>query len=752
MTIDPQYNEDQDAKRQLEEILKNCARCQSPEDHRLIIKAFELSMEAHKGVRRRSGELYIMHPLAVARIVGEEIGLGAKGIAAALLHDVVEDTDYTVDDLTAIFGEKIAGIVDGLTKLEGAFDQTKSKQADNFRKLLLTMVEDVRVILIKLADRLHNMRTLDSMPDHKKYKIAGETLFIYAPLAHRLGLYAIKSELEDLSLKYEHPSVYYDISEKLKDYRTRNDQILTRFSLPIIDRLSNEGFEFDIKGRPKSVFSIWNKMQKKSVPFDEIYDLLALRIVFKPKSGIPEKTQCWSIYSLITDVYKPKPDRLRDWVSVPKANGYEALHATFMGPDGKWVEIQVRSERMDEIAERGFAAHWKYKGQQDKDTELDNWLKQIREVLDNPDLDSLEFLDDFKLNLFSAEMMIFTPKGDVKVMPKGATTLDLAFEIHTNIGYKCIGAKVNYKLVPLSHELKSGDQVEILTSEKQTPKYEWLNYVTTAKAKSRIKEAFKKERKVMVQLGESMLEEALNQKKLTTNAKILKKLQSFYNIPIKEELYYKIGKKVIRLDNLPKILSDKTSNKWVRYWRLSFGKKQVEGPLKSADAKKALSKGAKPTEMVVSDDMADEDYTIASCCNPIPGDDLVGYVDDDNSLVLHSRKCPVAIRLMSSHGNKIVSASWESHKILSFLALINLSGIDSIGIVSKITKVISEDQNVNMRSIHFDSHDGIFEGTIYLYIHNTEDLNNLIFNIAKIKGVHNVTRQERIKGGMAGGA
>ncbi|HBX87727.1 MAG TPA: GTP pyrophosphokinase, partial [Marinilabiliaceae bacterium] len=594
------------------------------------------------------------------------------------------------------------------------------------------------------CDRLHNMRTLDSMPDHKKYKISGETLFIYAPLAHRLGLYAIKSELEDLSLKHEHPAAYREVSEKLEEYCSQNDYVITRFSLPIIDRLEKEGYEFDIKGRPKSVFSIWSKMQKKNLPFEEIYDLLALRIVFKPKEGIPEKTQCWGIYSVITDIYRPKPDRLRDWVSVPKANGYEALHATFMGPDGKWVEIQIRSERMNEIAERGFAAHWKYKGQTDKESELDNWLKQIREVLENPDLDSLEFLDDFKLNLFSSEMMIFTPKGDVKVMPKGATALDLAFEIHTNIGYKCIGAKVNYKLVPLSHELKSGDQVEILTSEKQTPKYEWLNYVTTAKAKSRIKEAFKKERKMMIQKGEALLQEALNQKKLTINAKILKKLKAFYNLQLKDDLYYKIGKNAIRLDNLHRILSDKTSNKWVRYWRLSLNKNNNGG----TPAQEKITPTA--TELVVSDEMGEDDYIVADCCNPIPGDDVVGYMDDNGKLILHLRKCAVAIRLMSSHGNRIVSANWESHKILSFLALINISGIDQIGIVSKITKVISDDQNVNMRSIHFDSHDGIFEGTIYLYIHNTEDLNNLIFNIARIKGVHNVTRQERIKSGVAG--
>ncbi len=739
-SVDTRITEEQQAKRQLDEIVRLCTRCQSVEDHKLIYKAFEVALVAHQGVRRKSGELYIMHPLAVAKIVAEEIGLGSKGISAALLHDVVEDTDYTIEDIQNIFGDKVASIVDGLTKLEGAFDQTKSRQAENFRKLLLTMVEDVRVILIKLADRLHNMRTLDSLPEHKKLKIAGETLFIYAPLAHRLGLYALKSELEDLSLKYEHPKVYNDLLSKLQEYQTRNDHLITRFSLPIIDNLTKEGYEFDIKGRPKSIFSIWTKMQKKQVPFDEIYDLLALRIVFKPKPGIPEKAQCWNIYSIITDIYKPKPDRLRDWVSVPKANGYEALHATVMGTAGRWVEIQIRSQRMDEIAERGFAAHWKYKGQQDKESELDNWLKRIREILENPESDSLEFLDDFKLNLFSSEMMIFTPKGDVKIMPKGATTLDLAFEIHTKIGYKCIGAKVNYKLVPLSHELKSGDQVEILTSEKQTPKYEWLNYVTTAKAKSRIKEAFKKERKAIVQAGEKMLGDALKQKKLTTNAKILKKLQSHYNISVKDELYYKIGKGGIRLDNLQDILSDKTINKWVRYWRLSFGKNDNKANRNLLQ----LKPRAKPKSMVLSDDMATDKYQIARCCNPIPGDDVVGYIDNNETLVLHSRKCPVAIRLMSSQGNKIISANWESHKILSFLAVINISGIDQIGIVSKITKVISDDQNVNMRSIHFESHDGIFEGTIFLYIHNKEDLNNLIYNIMNIKGVHNVTRQERI--------
>ena len=738
MIEENKLTEVQEAKHQLEEIINGCVRCQTEDDKKIIRKAFELAMEAHKGVRRKSGELYIMHPLAVARIASEEIGLGTKGIAASLLHDVVEDTSYTIEDIQTIFGAKIASIVDGLTKLEGVFDQTPSIQADNFRKLLLTMVEDIRVILIKLADRLHNMRTLDSLPDHKKLKIAGETLFIYAPLAHRLGLNTIKSELEDLSLKYEHPKIYEEISDRLKEYRCKNDILITRFSLPIIDRLSNEGFEFDITGRPKSIYSIWSKMQKKNISFEEIYDLLALRIVFKPKSGIPEKTQCWNIYSVVTDLYKPKPDRLRDWVSVPKANGYEALHSTVMGLNGRWVEVQIRSERMNDIAERGFAAHWKYKGSDDKySSELDNWLKKIREVLENPESNSLEFLDDFKMNLFSSEMMIFTPKGDAKIMPVKATALDLAFEIHSKIGYKCIGAKVNYKLVPLSHELKSGDQVEILTSEKQSPKYEWLNYVITAKAKTRIKEAFKKERKEAVQNGEKKLEEALNQKKLTINAKILKKLQDHYNIINRDELYFRIGKNTIRLENLNEILSDKTTNKWVRYWRLSFGQDDNKQILNGIKGKKS------PKIMDLSDEQQ-EKYQVATCCNPIPGDDVVGYRNEQDKLILHSRNCPLAIRLMSSHGDKIVSANWESHKILSYLVMITLSGIDQIGIVSKITKAISNDQNVNMRSIHFESHDGIFEGTIYLYIYNTEALNNIMSDLNKIKGVYNVTRQERI--------
>ncbi|WP_027472099.1 RelA/SpoT family protein [Saccharicrinis fermentans] len=729
--------EDELIRQEFDKLVSICPKCQTEKGFKLVKKAFELARDAHKGVRRKSGEPYILHPLAVARIAAEEIGLGSTGVAAALLHDVIEDTDYTYEDLEAIFGNKVASIVDGLTKLSGVFDKNQSSQAENFRKLLLTMVEDIRVIIIKLADRLHNMRTLGSMPEHKRLKIAGETLFMYAPLAHRLGLYAIKTELEDLSLKYEHPSIYQDITNKIESKELKNKDILDKFTAPIRTSLDNAGIKYELKTRPKSIYSTWDKMQKKNIAVDEIYDVLAIRIIFKSSDEIPEKSQCWNIYSLITDIYKPKPDRLRDWVSTPKANGYEALHATVMGPAGKWVEIQIRSERMDEIAERGFAAHYKYKGAHEKESELDNWLQRIRDMLANPVSDSLEFLDDFKLNLFASEIMIFTPKGQVKILPKGATALDFAFEIHTHLGYKCIGAKVNYKLVPASYVLKSGDQVEILTSEKQEPKYDWIKIVTTAKAKTAIKDAFKKERKECITKGEKIVEDALNKKKLTTNNKILSKILRYYHIEKKEDLYFQLGNGSITLKNLDKILREKTSNKWIKYWGLSFGGKKVKSePDKKIDKRKPI---------VLNDETDKASYIIASCCNPIPGDDVVGYVDDEEKVILHSRKCPIAIKLMSSQGNQLVSAQWTTQKLLSFLAIINLTGIDQIGIVSKMTKVISDDQNVNMRSIHVESHDGIFEGSIYLYIHNVEDLNNLIYRLMKIKGVHTVTRQERIQ-------
>lgn len=724
-------------RKEFDQLISVCSRCRTENGLKLVNKAFELARDAHKGVYRKSGEPYILHPLAVARIVAEEIGLGSTGVACALLHDVLEDTDYTYEDLEAIFGQKVASIVEGLTKLSGVFDKNQSSQAENFRKLLLTMVEDVRVIIIKLADRLHNMRTLDSMPEHKRLKVSGETLFIYAPLAHRLGLYALKTELEDLSFKYEHPTIYSDIKDKIETKELKNKELLEKFVAPIETSLKNAGIDFELISRPKSIYSTWLKMQKKNIEVDEIYDVLAIRIVFKNEPSTPEKTQCWNIYSLITDLYKPKPDRLRDWVSTPKANGYEALHATVMGPAGKWVEIQIRSERMDEIAERGFAAHYKYKGVSEKESELDNWLQRIRDMLENPVSDSLEFLDDFKLNLFASEIMIFTPKGRVIIMPKGATALDFAFDIHTHLGYKCIGAKVNYKLVPASYVLKSGDQVEILTAEKQEPKYEWIDMVTTAKAKTAIKDAFKKERKELIALGEKMVEDALNKRKLTTNNRILNKLLRHFQIEKKDELYFQLGKESITLKDLDKILIEKSSKKWIKYWSLSFGGKK--------DKPAANVKIDKRKPIVLNDETDQASFIIATCCNPIPGDDVVGYVDNEEKVVLHSRKCPVAIKLMSSQGHQLVSAQWTTHKLYSFLAIVNLTGIDQVGIVNKMTKIIADDPNINMRAINVESHDGIFEGSLYLYTHSVEDLNNLIYKLGKLKGIHTVTRQERIQ-------
>lgn len=727
------------ARKQVLDLIAQCPRChQTEEDMQMIRKAFELANDAHRGMKRKSGELYIFHPVAVARVAAVEIGLGAKSVTAALLHDVVEDTDITLGDLESLFGAKVASIVDGLTKLEGVFDQSASLQAENFRKLLVSMIEDVRVILIKLADRLHNMRTLSSMPEHKRYRISAETLYIYAPIAHRLGLFNIKSELEDLSLKYEHPQIYADLEDKLKVKAKDFQAVIDSVSGPVQERLNEQGYEYTIKARPKSIYSIWHKMQTKNVPFEEIYDIIAMRIVFTPKEGISEKAQCWNIYSIITDLYQPKPDRLRDWVSSPKANGYEALHTTVMSPSGRWVEIQIRTERMNEIAERGFAAHWKYKD--GKESEIDNWLKSIRTMLETAEADSMEFLDSVKLNLFSQEMMIFTPKGEMKVMPVGATALDFAFEIHSNLGYHCIGAKVNYKLEPLSHELKSGDQVEIITSEKQTPKYEWMNYVTTVKAKTCLKEVFREERHEFISKGEQMLSDELQKRKLSINARILKKLMRTYHVTTREELYFQIGKGTVKLDNIEKSLTQKSTSKWVKMWRLTLGNTSSDEEEDDDDVD-AVSM-TKSKKVVLSDE-AEKQYSIATCCNPIPGDDVVAYVDDDNTLVLHSRRCPECIKLMSSRGDRIVSAQWESHKVLSYLAVVELSGIDRQGLVSELTKIISMEQKVNMRSIHFESHDGVFSGSIYLYIYDAAGLQALIDKLLSVKGVYKVVRKER---------
>lgn len=735
--------EEKEIKEEFEKLLFSCPRCQKQADRDLITKAFNLANEAHKGVRRKSGEPYILHPIAVAQIVSTEIGLGTKAIACALLHDVVEDTDYTIEDIERLFGKKIASIIDGLTKITDVFDANSTIQAENFRKILLTLADDIRVILIKLADRLHNMRTLESMPPTKQKKIASETIYLYAPLAHRLGLYAIKTELEDLSLKFRYPKAYEEIRQKIALNEKRRVQLINHFSLPIISKLEENNIDFEISGRPKSIYSIWKKMQTKNVSFNEIYDLLAIRIVFNPYPHIPEKTQCWHIYSLITDIYKPKPDRLRDWVSTPKANGYEALHCTVMGPSGRWVEVQIRSQRMDDIAERGFAAHWKYKEMDtaNQENELDKWIRRVREMLENPQENALEFLDEFKLNLFTSEIIVFTPKGETRTLPKGATALDFAYEIHTEVGNKAIGAKVNHKLVPLSYPISSGDQVEIITASSQKPTLDLLNIATTAKAKAAIRNALKYETKDRIEKGKLLLEQKLHELGIQPSSRVFKKILPAYNVYSKDELYSKIGSGLITLNNLKKILRKNAQSKWVKYWKIQLGKK---GKAQSEEEKPLQIDPKKPFLLNENDDPDNPSYLVANCCNPIPGDEVIGYINPDEMVIIHKVTCAEAVRLMAQHGDRIVSAKWTSHKVLSFLARIEVKGIDRIGIIHEITKVITEELLVNIRMFHIESHDGIFEGYIDLYVHDVTHLNNLIGNIIKIKGMDSVKRRDKV--------
>jgi GTP pyrophosphokinase len=726
-------------------LLKDCKRSQAEESRKMIEKAFHFAWKAHKGVRRKSGEPYILHPIEVAHITAKEMGLGTKSIVAALLHDVVEDTDYTVEDIANLFGEKVSQIVDGLTKIKGVFDQNASIQAENFRKMLLTLSDDLRVILIKMADRLHNMRTLNSMPLRKQMKIAGETLFLFAPLAHRMGLYSIKTELENLSLKYEHPEDYNNIATKVKEQEDRQSELISRIIAPIEQKLASNNISCSIKNRPRSIYSIWTKMQTQNLSIEEIYNLISVRVVFKPDTNIPEKNQCWNIYSLITDIYKPKPERIRDWVSTPKANGYEALHVTTMGPHGNWVEFQIRTERMDDIAEKGFAVHSKYNTNGSGDSELDKWLNDVREILDNPESDAMAFLDEFKLNLFSHEIQVFTPKGHIKTLPKNSTTLDFAYDIHTDIGNRCIGAKVNHKLVPLSHVLKSGDQVEILTSEKQSPKHEWIDFVVTAKAKSKIKASFKKEKKEYTSRGNKMIEDRLIEAGIPVNSKAYRKMLEHYKLSGKEELFYKIGIGKIDINEIETIVRKKSKSKFIKYWRLNFFGKDDDNDDDIQEENEPKPEIDKKKTLLLSEMAANESYKIATCCKPIPGDEVLGYLDMANNVTIHKRKCPNALKLMSSQGDRILAADWTSHRLMSFLAVIKLSGIDKIGIVNEVTNIISKDHDVNMRSLHFESHDGIFEGLIHLYVHNTEDLNNLIMKLIKIKGLDNVKRIENIE-------
>jgi guanosine-3',5'-bis(diphosphate) 3'-pyrophosphohydrolase len=723
-------------------LVNNLLRCNKEGDREMIDKAFKIANEAHWNMRRKSGEPYIIHPIAVAKIVNQEIGLGAKSITAALLHDVVEDTDYTLENVEREFGSKIASLIDGLTKISGTYNKENSSslQAENFRKMLLTLSDDLRVILIKIADRLHNMRTLDSMPEHKKMKVAGETIFLYAPLAHRLGLYAIKSELEDLSFKFRQPQIYDEIALKLKHSEKKYVSLINKFSLPIIDKLLQAGYIFDISGRPKSIFSIWKKMQSKNVPFEEIYDVLAVRIVFEPASDVPEKTQCWNIYSMITDSYLPKPDRLRDWVSRPKPNGYEALHLTVMGPEGKWVEVQIRSKRMDEIAERGYASHWKYKGDTVQESELDKWIKKIRLMLENPLEDPIEFLDEFKMNLFSSEIMVFTPKGTLVSLPKGASALDFAYEIHTEIGDKAIGAKINYKLNPLDAVLMSGDQVEIITSDIAKPEKEWLSFVRTSKAKEAIKDALRTETTNRIQKGMEILEEKLKELGVSPNAEILRKILHAFDILNKDELYSGIELGTINLENLKKIVRKNTSKNVIKYWELKLIGSKKE-PKEQEEAKEKIDSSV-PFLLRENVENAEQSYEIATCCNPIPGDEVTGYRSPEGPIIIHKPKCPVAIRIMSNEGNRIIAVKWAIHKLVSFLARIQMSGIDRIGLVNEITNIISSELKVNMSNINISVRNGIFEGTIDVYVHHTKDLNNLILKISNIKGIESVRRVE----------
>jgi len=727
-------------KRQIQEaydnLLKSCKHTLSEENLKLIQKAFDFACKAHEGVRRKSGEPYILHPLAVATVVTKEIGLGSKSIISSFLHDVVEDTDYTLDDIRNLFGEKIASIVDGLTKLEGDFD---FKQAANFRKMLLTLSDDVRVILIKIADRLHNMRTLDSMSPNKQLKISGETLYIYAPLAHRLGLYAIKSELEDLSLKYKYPEQYRDISLQLRDKEEHRLYLVNQFITPIEEKLKAEHLDFAISGRPKSVYSIWKKMQIKKVSFDEVYDLLAIRIIFKNNENIDERRKCWEIFSVVTSIYNYKQDRIRDWITMPKANGYEALHVTVMGPEGKWVEVQIRSERMNEIAERGFAAHWKYKVETNHESELDKWVERIREMLQNPESDVLEFLDEFKLNLFTSEIVVFTPSGEMKTLPKGSTVLDFAYEIHSDLGNKCIGAKINHQLVPISHELRSGDQIEILTSEKQRPQAHWFDIVTTAKAKQKVKDSFKLEHNLHIQKGKQHIEEELKKLNRIPSNETINKLLQYFNIESKIQMYAQVGSGLSSLDKIEEIFTEKKEeNKLIKYWKLSIGRKKKPSP--NAEHSTQLIDKRKP--YILSEENLEKNFSLAKCCNPIPGDDVIGYIDDSNKVIIHKKSCNETIKIMTSEGDRILSAAWKQFKIKSYLSRFVIKGFDRIGIVSEITGIISKDHNVNMRSVRFDTNDGVFYGTIDVYIHNTEDLENIISKLKKIKGIVSVERIE----------
>ena len=732
-------NEEAAINEAFQELLDIYLASQHRKKVELITKAFNFARQAHKGVRRHSGEAYIMHPLAVARIVCKEIGLGSTSICAALLHDVVEDTDYTVEDIRNLFGDKIANIVNGLTKIAGGvFGAHASEQAENFKKLLLTMSEDIRVILIKIADRLHNMRTLEYMQLNKQYKIAGETLYIYAPIAYRLGLSRIKTELENLSFRYEHPEEYYRIEKKIEKTQLERDKLYAEFTNPIREQLDAMGLEYEIIGRVKSPYSIWNKMQKKHVAFEDIYDILAVRIIFKPREGRDENNECFNIYIALTKLYNAHPDRLRDWVNKPRTNGYKALHATFMSNHGEWIEVQIRSEKMNEMAEKGIAAHWKYKSQGDNssDEQLDNWLHTIKEILDDPQPNALDFLDTIKLNLYATEIFVFTPKGDIKTMPQHCTALDLAYSIHTFLGNHCIGAKVNHKLVPLNHLLQSGDQVEILTSNAPRVDESWLSFVTTAKARAKIQAALRRKQRLMQNEGEEKLNAFFEKEGLGNYTSNIEKLWKLHKLNDREELLTEIGKGNIVLGNDDKdaLLGNKKLS-FASIFSFSRDKKKEE-----VATKEIHENIDRKTTLNLTEESLKSRYIIADCCHPIPGDDVLGYYDENKHIIIHKRNCSVANTLKSSHGDRILAAKWETHKQLYFVVPIQITGIDDMGVLHEITTIISQQLNANIQKMHIESNNGIFEGTFWINVHDVQDVKNICENLKKINNIKTIAR------------
>lgn len=732
--------EDQLIEQEFQELLNDYLNSNHRKKIEIITKAFLFAKNAHAGMRRKSGEAYIFHPIAVARVVAREMGLGSTSIVSALLHDVVEDTEYTVEDIRNMFGDKVAEIVEGLTKIAGGiFGDKTSSQAENFRRLLLTMAKDVRVILIKMADRLHNMRTLSYMTPAKQYKIAGETLYLYAPLAHRLGLFAIKTELEDLSFKYEHPEVYDSITRKIRDTEQERSKLYHNFADPIIDKLDGMELHYDMKERVKSAYSIWQKMQKKNISFEEVYDLYAVRIIFQPRDGFTEKQECWNIYNVITGIYMLHPDRIRDWVNRPKANGYQALHCTVMGPNGQWVEVQIRSQRMDDIAERGFAAHFHYKnvGMGDENRELDKWLETVKDILENPEPVAMDFLDTIKLNVFVSEIFVFTPKGEMKMMPLGATALDFAYLLHTDIGNHCIGAKVNHKLVPYSYKLQSGDQVEILTSKAQRIKEEWLSFVITPQAKNKINAELRRRRRAIITEGEETVTKFMAD--ITDQNAFIVKMIDVLGLISKDDLYYRVGNKTLILDNnvMDKVLGKKSFFRSLLPSFISSEKKEHKNttlnPQESIDKKK---------DYLLTEEQCGQTYHLMECCGPIPGDDVLGYINSDGIVEVHKRQCEVAMRLKSSYGKNLLNTDWGEFKKKGFPVTILIDGIDGMGVLLNIANVLTTEMTANMQSVHIETKDGIFEGSFSVYVHNVEEVNRLCKRLLGVKSLRRAVRQE----------